>query len=198
MRPLIAVWPEGLAAYATLVWAFRPEVRIVRRARAADARSAGARDPSLRAILLAGYAGLVGGLLAAFFLPGLTIAPAHRHAVYWGGLAVLVLGSLLRRHCWRMLGESFTGQVQVLPDQQVVERGAYRWVRHPSYAAGLLMQLGIGLALGNWASVALLVGFAALAYGYRITLEERALVDTLGTTYEAYRARTRRLVPFVW
>jgi protein-S-isoprenylcysteine O-methyltransferase Ste14 len=203
MRPLIVAWPEGLAAWAVYLWAMVPEVRLVRRARAADAavrsQAAAAKgDPTLHAILVAGLAGMVGATAAAFLLPAWAIWPERARLVYWVGLAVVVAGGLLRRHCWRMLGASFTGHIAVRPDQAVVERGAYRWVRHPSYTAGLLLQVGVGLALGNWASVALLVVPAAAAYAYRITLEERALMETLGERYRAYRQRTRRLVPFVW
>lgn len=141
---------------------------------------------------------MVGALVAAFLVPAWAIWPRHAHLVYWAGLGLVVAGGLLRRHCWRMLGSSFTGHIAVTPDQTVVERGAYRWVRHPSYAAGLLLQFGVGLALGNRASLVLLVGPTAVAYAYRIALEERALVSTLGEAYTAYRGRPRRLVPFVW
>lgn len=214
MRPLIFVWPEGLVAWAVYLWAMVPEMRLVRRARAEERAAASsspavsgaarrspapaARDGSLQAIIVAGSAGMLVALAAALLLPQWTIAPGHARVVYWTGLAVVVAAGLLRRHCWRMLGTFFTGQIAVRPDHVVVERGAYRWVRHPSYAAGLLLQLGVGLVLGNWGSVALLVGPAGAAYAYRIHLEERALVTGLGHAYTAYRSRTCRLIPFVW
>jgi protein-S-isoprenylcysteine O-methyltransferase Ste14 len=96
-----------------------------------------------------------------------------------------------------MLGSRFTYVVQAAPDQAVVERGAYKYVRHPSYTAGLLLYGGIGLALGNWVSLAFSLIPLALAYGYRIAVEERALVQTIGAPYAAYMKRTHRLIPFV-
>lgn len=87
--------------------------------------------------------------------------------------------------------------VQVHAGQEVVERGAYRWVRHPSYTAGILLFAGIGVALGNWASVAASLAIAVFGYLYRVAVEERALVATLGTVYEEYMKRTRRFIPFV-
>jgi len=74
---------------------------------------------------------------------------------------------------------------------------AYQWVRHPSYPAAMAMLLGIGLALGSWGSVLVIALAAALVYGYRIRVEERALLATLGAPNAEYMRRTRRLVPFV-
>src|SRR5829696_5289565 len=111
--------------------------------------------------------------------------------------AALVAGSLLRRHCFRMLGESFTGAVQVRAEQTVVQRGAYRWVRHPSYTAGILMFSGIGLSLGNWLSLAVLAVIPAATYVYRVAVEERALAATVGEPYREYMRRTKRFVPYV-
>jgi protein-S-isoprenylcysteine O-methyltransferase Ste14 len=56
-------------------------------------------------------------------VPAVTLP--HRTWLFWIGLMTMIAGSLLRRHCWRMLGGSFTGAVIVTPDQSVVERGAY-------------------------------------------------------------------------
>jgi len=113
------------------------------------------------------------------------------------GIAVLVAGSLLRRHCFRVLGRYFTGDVQVQRDQPVITGGAYRWVRHPSYTGGILMFTGIGLALANWVSLATLAFVAVFVYVYRVRAEERALVATLGEPYRQYMKTSKRFVPFV-
>jgi protein-S-isoprenylcysteine O-methyltransferase Ste14 len=97
-----------------------------------------------------------------------------------------------------MLGRSFTGAVIVRTDQTVVQRGAYRYVRHPSYTAGMIMFLGIGLAIGNWISIAVLIAAVVIVYGYRVAVEERALVAVIGDPYRTYMTRTKRFVPFVF
>jgi protein-S-isoprenylcysteine O-methyltransferase Ste14 len=111
------------------------------------------------------------------------------------GLGVMLAGSSFRRHCFRMLGKSFTAVVVVNPDQQIIERGAYRWIRHPSYTAGMLLFAGSMLALGNWLSVVIVLSGAIVAYSYRVRVEERALLETLGAPYRAYMQRTKRFVP---
>jgi len=44
-----------------------------------------------------------------------------------------------------------------------------------------------------WAGVATMI----VVYGYRVAVEERALVATLGDAYREYMRRTKRFIPFV-
>ena len=138
--------------------------------------------------------------LAFWFAPRTAwrIAPHHEVSVFFIGGALVIAGSLLRRHCFRMLGTSFTGDVRATADQIVVDRGAYRYLRHPSYAAGLLMNVGLGVALGSWMSVALIAVGSWLAYAYRISVEERALLTVIGEPYARFRATRKRLIPFIY
>jgi protein-S-isoprenylcysteine O-methyltransferase len=114
------------------------------------------------------------------------------------GVATLIAGSLLRRHCWRLLGSSFTGDVKVRPGQRIVGEGAYRLLRHPSYTAGILMNVGIGLGLGSWGSTALLVVISLAVYRYRMAVEERALLTVLGEPYREFLRHRKRLIPYVY
>jgi len=196
MRPLIFVFPYAPVFWTVLAWAFVPEWRLLRRARRQGI--VGPQDAGSMRIIVAG---MEVALLLAFFLAFLSPAATmtrHRRALFWAGVVLIVLASLLRRHCFRMLGDRFTAAVIVNADQAVIERGAYRCVRHPSYTAGMLMYAGLGLALTNWLSVAILALVSTTVYSYRVSVEERALVATLGERYLAYVARTKRFVPFVF
>lgn len=110
---------------------------------------------------------------------------------------MLILGSLLRRYCWRTLGQYFTGDVRARPDQPVIRAGPYRLVRHPSYTAGIMVFVGIGLALGSRFSFVLLAIAAIATYAYRVTIEERALLNTIGEPYRDYMKETKRFIPYV-
>ena len=80
---------------------------------------------------------------------------------------------------------------------RVVSTGPYAYVRHPMYAGGLLMFVGMPLQLGSWlglAAVALLVPLLA----FRMVMEERTLAAELDG-YRDYAKRVRwRLVPRIW
>lgn len=132
------------------------------------------------------------------FVEAAQFPPSMRYPLFAVGLVLVVLGSLLRGHCRRVLGRHFTSTVAAEPGQPVVERGAYGWVRHPSYTAGLLLHLGYGLALGSWGSTLVVLGVCAAVYAYRIAVEERVLAEVLGEPYRDYMRRHRRLIPYLF
>ena len=194
MTPLPFVWPYALLFWGVLIWAYLPEFGIIRRAR----RSQGASDSRSLQLIMRGQslASLVAFPLA--WIPALQFSIPHRAAVFYVGVATIVAGGLLRRHCWRMLGASFTGDVRATPDQAIVTRGAYRFVRHPSYTAGIMLNAGVGIALGSWASAAILGGTAFAVYLYRMTVEERTLSSVIGEPYREFMRGRKRLIPFVY
>ncbi|HXP74808.1 MAG TPA: isoprenylcysteine carboxylmethyltransferase family protein [Stellaceae bacterium] len=79
----------------------------------------------------------------------------------------------------------------------MISTGPYAYVRHPMYAGGLLMFVGMPLQLGSWlglAAVALLLPLLA----FRIVMEERTLGAELDG-YRDYAQRVRwRLIPRIW
>jgi protein-S-isoprenylcysteine O-methyltransferase Ste14 len=138
---------------------------------------------------------------AAFWLawrPALQFPLSWRVPAFFAGIGIIIAGSLFRRHCWKMLGDSFTGDVRARSDQEVVTRGAYRVLRHPSYTAGIILNVGLGVALGSWVSVLLLTGGAIVVYLYRMQVEERVLLAAIGEPYRQFMESRKRLVPFVY
>jgi protein-S-isoprenylcysteine O-methyltransferase Ste14 len=96
------------------------------------------------------------------------------------------------------LGKYFTFDVAVHNNHTLIQEGPYRYIRHPSYSGALLSLVGFGLALGNWAGLALFLFCMGIAYSYRIPIEEAALAAGLGEPYRQYVSRTRRLIPFLF
>lgn len=197
MRPLPFVWPYWLIFWMVFIWAFGPETKIVRKAQESARRPGSLDAGSARVITLGGSI----ALLVAFplaWVSRLHVPDTWQVTVFWIGIATLVAGSLLRRHCWRLLGASFTGDVRAESDQRIVTTGAYAKLRHPSYTAGILMNLGIGAALGSWGSIAVLALVSFAVYGYRIGVEERALLAAIGEPYREFMRTRWRLIPHVY
>ena len=90
-----------------------------------------------------------------------------------------------------------TLEVAIQPGQRVLDRGLYRYLRHPSYAATFVTILGYALALGNWLSLAVMLVIPGLVYGWRMRVKEAALTEAFGDEYRAYMRRMKRLVPFI-
>jgi protein-S-isoprenylcysteine O-methyltransferase Ste14 len=198
LAPLPFTWPYELVFWLVFLWAFYPEFRILRDAnRSLRQAPAGTGDPSYRPLLVGQRIVLFLAVVVSVYVPQLTMR-FFRPEIFAVGLVIIVAGSLLRRHCFRMLGKDFRGAVTVREDQPVVEQGAYRYLRHPSYAAALLLHTGVALAFTNWATLAVVLLGAPPLFIYRIRVEEHALATGIGEPYRAYMARTKRLVPGVW
>ena len=114
------------------------------------------------------------------------------------GLLIAVLGIALRVWAILALGRFFKFVVVIQDGHQVVDRGPYRLLRHPSYSGGLAALLGIGIALDSWLAVLAVAGIPLLAILVRIRIEEARLLSALGQDYRVYAARTRLLIPGVW
>lgn len=112
---------------------------------------------------------------------------------------LLILGGLYTRFsAMRTLAAYFTYEVGIQAEHVLVEKGLYRYIRHPGYLGELLIFLGIGLALTNWISLIGLFLPVLIAFNRRMSVEEKVLQTHFAAQYEAYRKRTWRLVPWVY
>ncbi|HEY9256019.1 MAG TPA: isoprenylcysteine carboxylmethyltransferase family protein [Stenotrophomonas sp.] len=116
----------------------------------------------------------------------------------WVGCALLAAGLVLRVWSIRVLARFFTVDVKVHADHELIERGPYRWVRHPSYTGALLAFLGLGVGLGNVLALPVLVIPVVRAFWRRIEVEEVALREAFPVAYPVYAGRTGRLLPRFW
>lgn len=137
--------------------------------------------------------------IAAFVLAGLD----HRFGwtqvpvwLVWAACALLVLGYALYAEVMRE-NAYLSRTIEVQANQQVVSTGLYGVVRHPMYAATLLLFLSMPLVLGSWVSFAVLLIYPVLIV-CRIRGEEQLLRRDL-PGYAEYCQQVRwRLIPFVW
>lgn len=152
---------------------------------------------SLVVVILGFGIGIGGGILIALHLTWAAIT-VGRLALFVVGIAIMVLGLVVRAWSVIVLGRNFTVYVQVRDEQPVVDTGPYRLLRHPSYTGLLLVCLGIGLALGNWLALVAVVVAPTVAILIRIRVEERALLAGIGDPYRRFAATRKRLIPWVW
>jgi protein-S-isoprenylcysteine O-methyltransferase Ste14 len=143
--------------------------------------------------------------IASLGFVGLIVVPAIDHRVGWSRLSPYeaLTGDLLLLTGW--VGTSLvfrensfsSATIELAADQTVISTGPYAWVRHPMYAAALLLLLGIPLALGSaWAALIVLALVPALIW--RLMDEERFLVQNL-PAYREYQLRVPyRLFPGLW
>jgi len=163
-------------------------------------RSGGARSTEVRSDRGSGLLILLGVFVSisianVFAASGFALLPV---AAFYAGLAMIVLGIAFRFWAVASLRSFFSYTVQIKEGHRVIESGPYRFVRHPAYAGSLLTMVGVGFALQSWGAVLLIAAVFLAVFGYRIQVEERALVDSLGEEYLSYAKRVRRMIPFVF
>ena len=124
--------------------------------------------------------------------------PLPRAPLFWTAIALIWVGIVLRLWAVLTLGKFFRMQVHIQDEHRLVTRGPYRFLRHPSYTGGLLTVTGIGLAMGNWISVAGAFLCLFLAYCVRILVEEKALKARFGEAFVAHKKRTWAVIPPLW
>jgi protein-S-isoprenylcysteine O-methyltransferase Ste14 len=136
--------------------------------------------------------------LADAYLPGLTdrmeFFTLDGDAMRWFGVALYAFGGALRIAPVFTLGERFSGLVAIQPGHRLVTGGLYRFIRNPSYLGLLANMLGWALAFRSSVGVALTALILPPLIA-RIRAEEALLSEHFGAEYEAYCARTARLVP---
>jgi protein-S-isoprenylcysteine O-methyltransferase Ste14 len=115
----------------------------------------------------------------------------------WFGVVLVAIGGTLRLLPVFMLGDRFSGLVAIQPGHQLKTDGLYGIIRHPSYLGLLIGAIGWGLAFRSWIGVLLAVLFVPIILA-RIASEERLLQSQFGAQYDAYRAKTWRLIPGVY
>jgi protein-S-isoprenylcysteine O-methyltransferase Ste14 len=168
-------------------------IRDVVRRKGSPAADRGTRA-LISVIIFIAYAGAIYAAYQLDHRPGFALGLGVQIAgevVAWAGLAIRIWAVVT-------LGASFRLTVEVDSDQKVVDRGPYRWVRHPSYTGLLLIALGFGLALGNWVSLLIMVLVPPIGIIRRIGVEETTLVAVMGQPYADYRTRTKRIIPGIW
>jgi len=118
-------------------------------------------------------------------------------ATRWLGLALYTVGGVLRIWPVFVLGRRFSGLVAIQPGHTLVTSGVYGIIRHPSYLGLLVGALGWSLAFRSVVGVLLVVITVPVILA-RIRAEEALLRTQFGAEYDAFRARTSRLIPGIY
>jgi protein-S-isoprenylcysteine O-methyltransferase Ste14 len=128
----------------------------------------------------------------------LGLIKSARLYILWFGLALIILGLIIRWIAIYTLRKYFTVDVAIFKDHQVIVSGIYKSIRHPAYAGSLISFFGLGWAFGNWVSFIIIFFPILFSFIHRINIEEKALVSSVGEGYLEYMRKTRRLIPKIY
>jgi len=112
------------------------------------------------------------------------------------GLVLIAAGAVLLGRGIVDLRENLTALPHPRDGASLVESGAYRLVRHPIYGGLIIGSVGWGLLTAS----PLALGLSAVLLGFfdlKSRREEAWLAERFGD-YAAYRARTKRFIPWLY
>src|ERR1022692_674236 len=133
------------------------------------------------------------------------VVPALDYRFHWSGMpgSVAAIGDILVALGFLIIffvykENSFaSATIELVPDQTLISTGPYALVRHPMYFGGLIMFIGIPVALGSWWGLLVFI-LMTPALIWRLLDEERFLANHLAG-YSEYQAKVRfRLMPLLW
>ena len=186
------VWVLGIVAWCIIRYPFE---RRAKRVPVVSKRRTGSEAVGLAAAL-AGLA-IVPGLYVATGIPEAANYTAHLWAVVIGTILFCAAMWVFRR-THKQLGRNWSITLEIRQQHELICAGPYALVRHPMYTSFLLMGLSQVFLLPNWvAGIAGLIGFTVLFF-LRVDKEERMMLEVFGPQYQAYMAKTKRIIPYLY
>ncbi len=125
----------------------------------------------------------------------------QRPFVVWisvAGVVMYVFSTILRNTAIRALGRFWSLQIEIRQQHQLVREGVYGYVRHPIYAAIVLEVLSIPLVAQAWWTLLFALCTHVPLLMFRLSREEKAMVDKFGDTYRQYQREVGALCPRLW
>jgi protein-S-isoprenylcysteine O-methyltransferase Ste14 len=143
-----------------------------------------------------GVLGLLSGFLPAY-TDRMNFWTFGGEGVRWFGALLYMIGGVLRLWPVFVLGKRFSGLVAIQPGHRLMTEGLYRRLRNPSYLGMIIIAVGWALAFRSGVGL-LLTALMLIPLIARIQSEEALLSAQFGSEYEAYCARSWRLIPWIY
>jgi protein-S-isoprenylcysteine O-methyltransferase Ste14 len=143
--------------------------------------------------------------LASAGFAALLIVPALDRRFGWSKMPALIslLGNVLFVMSYLAIMRVFkentfaASTITIEAGQQVISTGPYSHVRHPMYAAGIVLLAASPLALGSWWGLIVLIPLLPVLIWRLLDEEEFLRKNLAGYDYYCQRVKSR-LIPSVW
>jgi len=113
------------------------------------------------------------------------------------GLLIIIVGFIIRWTAILQLKKAFTVDVAIGTEHKLNTDGIYKTIRHPSYLGLLIIMTGFAISMNSIISILVITIPMLIVLLYRISVEESLLTEEFGNDYIAYKAKSKRLIPWV-
>jgi protein-S-isoprenylcysteine O-methyltransferase Ste14 len=112
------------------------------------------------------------------------------------GVVLLFSGIIFSLWARFLIGSNWSGTVMIKEKHELIQKGPYSIVRHPTYSGFIIALLGTIIILDQWRG---LIGFGILfiSFLWKIQKEERML-NAAFPEYATYQKKTRKILPFIY
>lgn len=118
------------------------------------------------------------------------------------GLVITILAAVIRRISIKTLGDQWAihavGPSKLQAEHQLIEKGIYKYVRHPIYSSYILDLIGIALVFNSIHSLIFILLLNVPSYILRAKHEEKHSIGKIGNSYVEYKSRTSFLFPWIY
>jgi len=113
------------------------------------------------------------------------------------GMLVFVVFSWVQVVSYKSLGNSYSHEIVVFREHQLIRKGMYKTIRHPQYVSQILSDFGAGIALMSYCVIPLVVLVEIPLFILRASFEERLLQSHFSEDYTDYKKKSGFFLPFI-
>jgi protein-S-isoprenylcysteine O-methyltransferase Ste14 len=113
------------------------------------------------------------------------------------GATMFIIGLIISISAHLTINTNYSWTLEIREGHTLVENGLYKYVRHPIYLGTFIRVIAIPIYSSSLAGF--LISLLSLPLlNYRISIEERMLVEEFGEEYKQYRERTWKIFPYIY
>jgi protein-S-isoprenylcysteine O-methyltransferase Ste14 len=112
------------------------------------------------------------------------------------GLIIYIIFSWMQIWSFKSLGEFYSQEILIYKNHELINKGPYKFLRHPQYLSQILVDIGGGLAVMSY----ILLPIALIEIPFlimRALLEEKLLKKNFKERFTDYKKKTGFLIPFI-
>jgi protein-S-isoprenylcysteine O-methyltransferase Ste14 len=113
------------------------------------------------------------------------------------GLIVFALFSWLQVKSFKNLGSFYSQEISLQKNHQLITTGIHKTIRNPQYISQVLSDLGLGIALGGYIIVPIVLLLEFPLFILRAKKEEEMMLSFFGDKYSEYKKKSGFIIPFI-
>jgi protein-S-isoprenylcysteine O-methyltransferase Ste14 len=111
------------------------------------------------------------------------------------GLGLYLFAFVLRNRSIRALGKYHSIHIEIREYHELIQKGPYKYIRHPYYCSVILEMLGFPLIPNSYYAFFIALFIYIPIVFIRLSYEEKAMIAKLGDEYIAYMKKTWGFIP---